>query len=258
MSRYLTPSKIGYLALISLYTDSVIPSTATVPILSFLVSQLLPSNVGLISTKSELSMYNVAFAINAFQEALIGHVSGIPGRTVWDLFLQKIWKIDSFDVLQTFFDGLSSLMQKTSEEKRNEIANGVDSKPTCILLGQVSPLGSFVRKAQLEFTRLPFHEGVSLWRTFVAYRAPTLSQWRRRNPSAGITSFDRNLHDAAMAREDPLAVLVYGGSKDRLPQLASTSTEDIEKLLDHQVENMQSRPIQYAQDFLTDQSRNTT
>ena len=165
------------------------------------------------------------------------YVSGIPGRTVWDLFLHKLWKINSFDALHVFFDALSSLLQKAHDREQRDVSEDkVDRSPNYTLLSQASPLGSFVRKAQLEFTRLPFHESLTLWKYFVTFRAPTLLEWKKRNPNAGSMSFDANLCDEDLDWETSLTDLIYGGSGHHV----AMSTEDVERLLHFQVDHMQS------------------
>lgn len=241
MSRYLTPSKVGLLALISLYTESVIPSKATIPVLSFLVSYLLPVNSTASHSKGELHPRKVPLTIEEFQRVTICHASGIPGRNVWDLLIHKLWKIDSCDALHVFFDTLSFLLKKTAEEQSKEVGDEVDLISNRILLSRVSPLGSFVRRAQVEFTRLPFHDGVALWKAFVSYRAPTFPQWKKRNPNAGNTNFDKNLHGNGLTWKDSLTNLIYGEFEhEGRQQEASISTEDVERLLEYQVEHMQS------------------
>ncbi|KAL6713553.1 APC5 protein [Lecanora helva] len=237
MSRYLTPSKIGLLTLISLYTESVVPSGATVAILSFLVSHLLPANSTVSNLRLGLHQQETVLDIDDFQRATISHISGIPGRTVWDLLLHKLWRIESFDALHVFFDTLSTLVQKAPEDR--ETAAAVDPNPHRMLLARTSPLGTFVRRTQLEFTRLPFHDALLLWKSFVAYRASTLLQWKKRNPTAGDTSFDANLRDDHLTWEDPLTSLVYGNVERGSSQRATVSTEDVEKFLDFQVDRMQ-------------------
>lgn len=241
MSRYLTPSKIGLLALILLYTDSVVPSTATIPVLSFIVSHLLP--VEFLSSRDDAKLPDRSFviSIDSFQKATITHPSGIPGRTVWDLLLKKFWEINSFDALHVFFDALSFLLEKQSGEGH---LDGQVASPKRILLSRGSPLGAFVRRSQLEFTRLQFHDGIILWKSFINYREPTLPNWRKRNPSAGKTSFDTNLLGHA---DDRLQEIVYGRSLIDPRGDASVSTDDIEKLLEYQIARMQSMPSQVFQ-----------
>lgn len=240
MSRYLTPSKIGLLALISLYTESVVSSAATIPVLSFLVSHILPVNSTASQNASSVQSNHIALTIEDFQKATISHVSGIPGRTIWDLLLNKLWKLNSFDALHVFFDSLSLLLQKTPEEHQQNAEDGIESNRNRIGLSRASPTGSFVRRAQLEFARLQFHDGVTLWRNFVAYRASTLPQWKKRNRAAGHISFDANLQEEHLDLGDRLTDVVYGGLAHGAKQDASISTEDVEKLLEYQIDQMQS------------------
>ena len=241
MSRYLTPSKIGLLALISLYTDSVVPSTATISVLSFLVSHLLPAEPPgagdeVISPHCELTI-----ALDSFREATIILASGIPGRTIWDLLLKKLWEINSFDALHCFFDTLPFFLEKTIEESQNAVEDkAANSKP--ILLSRVSPLGAFIRRAQLEFTRLQFYDGILLWKNFVSYRASTLHWWKRRNPAVGSSSFDSNLLEHSLELGGRLAELAYGDITDNARKEQMVSTDDVKKLLEYQVEQMQSTP----------------
>ena len=243
MSRYLTPSKVGLLALISLYTESVVPSAATIPVLSFLISQVLPVNSVTSRNDDLLRSRDISLTLDDFQKATINHISGIPGRTVWDLLLNKLWKINSFDALHVFFDTLSLLLQKTPEQLQNEAEDGADtdSNPNRMLLSRTSPLGAFVRRAQLEFTRLQFHDGLTLWKSFVAYRAPSLPQWKKRNQTAGNTSFDVNLQQDRLDLGDRLTEVAYGELRTEASQVAGVSTEDVEKLLEYQVDQMQSK-----------------
>ena len=235
MSRYLTPSKIGLLALTSLYTDSFIPSAATIHILSFIVSHLLP--VRSCQDTNSRSSSTLTLPIDSLQQSTIGHPSSIPGRTVWDLLLNSLWKINSFDALHLFFDDLSLLLENLHEGQDTQELNASRSRRT--LLSRSSPLGAFVRRSQLEFTRLQFHDGIALWKTFIAYRSPTIASWRRRHPGVSA-SIDVNLQEESRAPEKPVRNVVYGDI-DSLPlNHTNISTGDVENLLEFQVEQMQS------------------
>lgn len=240
MSRYLTPSKIGLLALISLYTDSVVPSTATIPILSFLVSHLLPVESSNSKDNQSTPIRSFVISIDHFQKATITHASGIPGRTVWDLFLKKLWEINSFDAFHSFFDNLSLLLEKTRGELLKTSEAGRSADPKRIILSRGSPLGAFIRRAQLEFTRLQFHDGIVLWKSFITYRGPTLALWKRRNPAAGRLSFDSNLQEEHHGLSSRLTALVYSDVVDETRTEASVSVDDMEKLLEFQFDQMQS------------------
>lgn len=240
MARYLTPSKIGLLALVALYTDSVVPTAATIPLLSFLVTHLLPSDAQKPLKRSHEPARKFAVVIDDFQRATITHASGIPGRTLWDLFLKKLWEINSLDALHVFFEALSLLLAKGREELQKDAEHGIVHATDSVLLSRTSPLGAFVRRAQLEFTRLQFHDRTTLWKAFVTYREPTLGMWKRRNPAAGKTSFDINLQEDNLLMMGRMIDVVYGDLADEERQAAEVSTDDVEKVLEFQVNEMQS------------------
>ena len=239
MPRYLTPSKISLLLLVSLYTDSVVPTAHTIPVLSFIVFHLNPqcSSAARVSSSNEFSS---DLEIEDFRKATVSLISGIPGRTIWDLFVKKLWEINSFDSLHQFFDSLSSILVKTREEARKDAEQNKSQSPNQTLLSRTSPLGAFVRRAQLEFTRLQFHDLITLWKNFVVYREPTMSMWRKRNPNAGKNSFDTNLIEGDLGSNERLARILYGDLPNQNGEDASICTDDVEKLLEFQVDQMQS------------------
>ncbi|MCJ1370130.1 anaphase promoting complex subunit 5 [Loxospora ochrophaea] len=238
MPRYLTPSKISLLLLVSLYTDSVVPTAHTIPVLSFIVFHLNPqcSSAARVSSSNEFSS---DLEIEDFRKATVSLISGIPGRTIWDLFVKKLWEINSFDSLHQFFDSLSSILVKTREEARKDAEQNKSQSPNQTLLSRTSPLGAFVRRAQLEFTRLQFHDLITLWKNFVVYREPTMSMWRKRNPNAGKNSFDTNLIEGDLGSNERLARILYGDLPNQNGEDASICTDDVEKLLEFQVDQMQ-------------------
>ena len=237
MARYLTSSKIALLALTAVYTDSAVPAAAAIPILSFLVSCLLPvppQAVELFKTSLRDSLVD----IELLEHTTIHHASGIPGRTVWDLVLKKLWALDSLDALHAFFEQLSLVLKKTPGDDGSHAASD-RPRNRQMLLSRTSPLGIFVRRAQLEFSRLQFHDTVNLWQSFVAYRSSTAPQWRRRNPSANM-SLDVNL-DGAWSSNTAVSLALDAGVGERMIKKSEEfSTDDVEKLLETQVNQMQS------------------
>ena len=237
MSRYLTPSKIGLLALISLYSESNVPSAAIVPILSFVISFLIP---GSSSEEHVGQSKDVSFSIEALQRATITHASGIPGRTIWDLLLKKLWETNSSDALYGFFDNLSFILARPRDDlSRDEQTSG----QKCILLSRTSPLGAFVRRSQLEFTRLQFHDVIGIWNNFIHFREPTFTFWKKRNPDARKGVVRLTLNEELLDPDSNLALLVDSVSlKEPLAKAtrAIYSTDDIEKLLEYQINQMQS------------------
>jgi anaphase-promoting complex subunit 5 len=236
MSRYLTASKIGLLSLISLYADSVVPADATIPILSFVIRHTLQKGGSL--DEQQTWDASPAAGIEQFQDATIGHASAIPGRSLWDLLLKKLWAINSFDALHAFFESLNQLLAKTREEQQREREVKPDRSPIHITLSRTSPVGIFVRRSILEFTRLPLHDGVTLWKTFVVYREPTLSTWKKRNPLAGRDSFDSTLNNDTSSK---VARILYGDLSSGIYNGAQSlaSADDAERILEFQIDRMQ-------------------
>lgn len=234
MSRYLTPSKVGLLALISIYVEGIVPTTATVPVLSFLISQLISTRDGGHTSVDRTR----ALSIGDFQNTLTGLPSAVPGRNVWDWFLKKLWEFDSFDSLHIFFDSLSYLLAKTREEPIREREHGIIEHSSLTRLSRASPLGIFVRRAQVEFTRLQFDDGILLWKSLLIFREPTRAIWRRRNPTAAKAGLDGNL---VTTTDLKLYNLLYGDVLDGSFNDTSVSLDDFEALLEFQIEQMQSK-----------------
>lgn len=264
MARYLTPAKIGLLALVELYTDEHVPSTAIIPVLSFITSRLLDPDPQSLTTAASIenrwqkaeSTVSLVIGIKDFEKLLSAHsvVVGLPGRKLWDTFLAKLWDINSLDALHEFFGRQSKCLVKTKEELRQlgiegDAAAQEQLKRAGTTLSRNSPLGQFVRRSQLEFSRLRFHDVTQLWTDFVQYRQPTAGYLRRRNPSFGRLSFDNVLMTGDQADWDPegvaaLTSVVYGDMvSSGTPSAIPVSTDDIELLLEFQIDQMQSQSI---------------
>jgi anaphase-promoting complex subunit 5 len=249
MSRHLTPAKIGLLALIELYVEEAVPNDAILPVINFISSQLLNCSLPGSSsadtkggwTKVESSI-GVILSIRDFERVLgpLAAVDRLPGRRLWDRFLEKLWGIDSLHALQEFFDHLPDYLARTKEELRRLGERGDEPHPG-IQLSRTSPFGAFLRRCHLEFLRLQFSNAADLWKAFVKYRQPTADHWRRRNPHYGRLSFDSVLMTGEHEwgdNTDELAVVAYGNMLLGTDQDDTTpvSTEDVECLIEGQVD----------------------
>ena len=234
MSRFLTPFKISLLAIISVYTEGVVPATATLPVLSFLVHHVLPFN-----SKSPplLEDQANAFSIQDLEDKLIDQPSGVPGRTIWDWVLKKLWGIDSFDSLHVFLDSFNDVLAKTRADVLRDRENGILPKDGGTRFSRTSPLGLFVRRTQVEFTRLQLDDCIALWKSFANYREPTRPMWQRRNPGAARAGLDANITGH---NEETIQNLLYGDATWN-QKLQSASNDDFEALLEFQIDKMQSR-----------------
>ncbi|PBP17126.1 anaphase-promoting complex protein [Diplocarpon rosae] len=246
MTRFLTPSKIGLLALIELYTEAVVPTTSTIPILSFILNQLLPS-----SLKSQLRDSNkpqtlpFILDLKSFETLLTTHpaASGLPGRSLWDHFLKKLWEIDSLDAVHEFFTKRTNLLAKTREEMRTDGEIGIPPpSEDMILLSRTSPFGSFIRRSKVEYERLAFSDALALWIAFTKWREESRKYWSQKNGGSGRWAGDRALEEGegewGSDATEMLELVAYGGLSIE-DQDGATSTDDVEKLLEFQVEQMQ-------------------
>lgn len=233
MSRYLTAAKLALLVLVSTYVAGVVPAKATVRVLSFLVAYLLPANF---NRDGQQYARNHLLTVEDFQNTLSGLQSGIPGRTVWDLFLKKLWEIESFDSLTAFFETVANSVAKTREQLARDREGTAPNEPGRIRLSRTSPLGIFVRRAQVEFTRLQFDDGLALWKAYAVYREPTRSAWRRRHPDVSqggfdvvsAAGFDKKVHNVSY--RDIISGVTH----------VLSSSDDLDALLEFQIERMQS------------------
>ncbi|KAK3695528.1 anaphase-promoting complex subunit 5-domain-containing protein [Podospora appendiculata] len=261
MSRYLTPAKIGLLALVELYIEGAVPNNAIIPVLGFISSHLLDRDLVAVSPspadrwKRADRIIGLVVSVKEFEQVLAPFAAAdrVPGRRLWDRFLEKLWGIDSLHGLQEFFDRLPKLLAKTKDELREMAAHG-QAPPSGTLLSRNSPFGVFVRRAHVEFARLQFHHTSELWQAFVKYRQPTASHWRKRNPHYGRLSFDSVLmtgehewgdHTEALAVAAYGNMLLVGDHDATLP----VSSDDIEALLEFQIEQMQKHGDRVPQDI---------
>lgn len=236
-SRYLTAQKISLLVLVKLYCSSVAPSSATIPILSFIVSHAIPPVQSHARARRPQENQDASFSIQAFEDVLQPHASSMPGQTLLDLFLKQMWGINSFDNLHDLFNNLSDLLVKSREEIEQDPAEQSSDR---IYLSKTSPLGAFVRRARLEFTRLQFDDAMKLWTAFITYRAPT-SHWSKRIAGLGSTKFDENVEKMDLRPGDELFEIAYGhlSLEDEGDQILST--DDYERLLDFQLDQLQRK-----------------
>ena len=238
MGRYLTPSRVGLLALLVVYTESVVSAEATIPILSFLASEVIPTS-GASRDEAPTTRNTLAGSTTDTIEHLSNHcASGIPGRTVWDLFVNQIWKIESLDALHVFFEDLPSLLQGHRRPNHNNDAS--QDRPRKIQLSRSSPMGLFTRRAHLEFTRLQFNDTVLLWQDFLEYRNPTFQQWRKRNPSVKGLYSGNDGSGLAVTSRFPMNLKLIPAKFEHKKHCVSSSSDDIEKLLEFQVHQIQS------------------
>ena len=248
--RYLNPAKICLLALIELYCEDAVGDEATLPVLEFITSHILPDNSLQPASASDKAdqIIDIVSSIAAFEQVLRPHGAavGMPGRSVWDVFLQRLWTIDSLHVLHSFLNARGALLEPTKEHLRRGYQDMLPLESAIVMrLSPGSPFAVFVSKAAFEFTRLRFQEMAALWKQFVVYRQPSAAYMRRRNRSFSRLSFDSVLlssepewggENTTRVAEVVYQDMVTGGEKAAIP----VTMDDMERLLDFQIDQMQS------------------
>lgn len=249
MTRYLTPWRISLLCLITVYTDGLVPNSSAIDVLSFLTAGLFP-----LDPADKQWEKHYLPRITEIEEVLSGHESSVPGRSLWDLFLKKIWSLNSLDALEVFFnDDLPSLLTKTREQLIQDRDNGLAPENEGMRLSRSSPLGAFVRRAYLEYTRLQFHDSVTLWSGFVKYRLPTYNMWARRNASDKHSPVDVNLQLHGFNSSAHLTHVVYGDIEDDVEDEGLVSVKDAERLIEFQIGELQRTSLVLSESaFLLD------
>lgn len=235
--RFLTAQKISLLVLVRLYCSSALPSSATIPILSFVLSHALSSSSSSarqhVARGSASADHDTTFSIDVFEDVLQGHASSMPGRTLLDLFLKHMWEMNSFDSLHELIDNLGELLATPPPTDAQE-----EVSPDRIYLSKTSPLGSFVRRARLEFTRLQFDDAMKLWSSFVRYRAPT-AQWTKRLAGIASSGVDRVATEMGLRPGDDLYEIAYGHLEDPEQEGEGLSADDLDRILDFQLDRLQ-------------------
>lgn len=238
MPRYLTAQKISLLVLVKLYCNSDFPPSAKIPILSFIVSFSIPPAVSYARAAHSSDEHSRSLSIEAFDNVLHSHASGMPGRTLMDVFLKHMWEINSFDALNDLFDNIDQLLVRPKQPSPDVSSEDLQDQ---VILSKTSPLGVFVRKTKLEFTRLQFDDSMKLWSEFIKYRAPT-SQWTKRLAGLASSGVDRNAAEMSLCPGDSLYDVAYGAlAKEGEDQ--NMSVDDFDRMLEFQLDKLQRESI---------------
>ncbi|RMY67274.1 hypothetical protein D0863_07903 [Hortaea werneckii] len=249
MPRFLTPGKICLLALIDTYLSGETASKARLAVLDFIASQIhAASRPGAdVPVLADSLCHDAAEMLRP----LSSWSSDKPGRTVYDVLLQRLWNIDTLDTLHVLFDGFSHLMSFVATS--NHVRRG---------LSRASPLGQFVRRCCVEFTRLQFTDFQALWHSFVIWRASTHEAWAHKNPNDAArlaAPAEEALHEAiaapvtdgrsaSVSAEDSETILTF--SIHQLQKLGTRLPNDVRGMLQTWIDNQLDSGTQSLQHFL--------
>ncbi|KAI5301793.1 anaphase promoting complex subunit 5 [Ascosphaera pollenicola] len=238
MSRYMTPSKIGLLCLVKIYAEDKISKAAVVPLLSLIMENLLPLEST--SHASPLKADATANTLTEQAERLLRHAStSHSNQTVYELFLSEIWGLQCLDSLEEFVDNMSLYVHRTREELIYERDHHIPPERTR-RLGRNFPLGAFIRKAQLEYSKLQFQEAAELWRGFMKFRMTTLQSMTSRQRKILSEFIDTDLLCVGPDLAKKLVNVAYGDLGDPQDNENILNGIDFERLFEFQVSQMQS------------------
>ena len=237
MARYLTSSKIALLYLICVHNDGLITTDAIGPVLSFLLSRVIPDNAPGLSF-SDADDRNV-IPLSVFEAFLALHASVKVGRSLWDTFLVYLWSADTANALHDFMTALPRLLSKSREQIQLDSSMVPEARPPAGKIVRTSPLGSFIRRCQLEWDRLHFEDTAHVWVDFVAYRAETGQAYDRKHAPDQRHSLDANLASFGIDANHPIAQIVYGRLESEEESSSGFSAFDVERLMEYQVSELQ-------------------
>ena len=245
MSRYLTASRIGLLNVALLYNEGQVPSSETVSLLSFLVPHIVSDGSKLDSPSLRRAGGDVK--IGDFETALLTIPSVVTGRNIWDLFLKKLWSIDCLHALNQLLSDALSIITKSRQQLQKERDDGLAPEPS-VRVSRTSPLGAFVRRIHLEYTRLHFSDAATIWQQFIKWRASTRLAFEKKNTCDGRSFIDLNLADLDISVTHPITEALYGSTEDvdedqERSMSKWISAYDAERLMEFQVSELQSRLI---------------
>ncbi|SMQ56195.1 unnamed protein product [Zymoseptoria tritici ST99CH_3D7] len=172
MPRFLTPARITLLVIIYLYQSDQVSTTSSRDVIYFIARRTALASeydAGTVDDRNALC----SSEIHSIAETLQQWSSRVPGRSMYDVLLQALWSLEGLDSLHT----LISQLRRTTETR-----GLTDEETGCRPVTPSSPLGQFLRRSHVEFTRLQFADSQNLWKAFAAYRAPTFDEWGARNP----------------------------------------------------------------------------
>ena len=167
MPRYLTPPKICLLVLVDLYIADQIPSSVKLNLLSFVATQInIQSDHDSSSIEEKFRL--TPLDLTTLSKTLSQWQSNIPGRSVYDILLKRIWELEELDSLHSLFQQFGELVAPSVVDSEDGTAPKVSRS---------SPMGQFIRRSCVEFTRLHFSDSKALWDSFASYRAPSCESW---------------------------------------------------------------------------------
>lgn len=171
MARYLTPAKICTLFVVESYLHLRKDPDVDAKLLDLITKHLVDgSTAEANSVPSGKLVLGPPADASKFAAPLASIPSNIPGRTYYDIFVQTAWMVADLDQLHQLFDRVYAILTPENPEDRK--------------VTPASPIGHFIRRCNVEWTRLRFSDSLALLNAYKTYIAPTWDSWARTQPEA--------------------------------------------------------------------------
>ncbi|KAI5295277.1 anaphase promoting complex subunit 5 [Ascosphaera acerosa] len=238
MAHFLTPAKLGLLCLAKLYAEGSCPKSSAVPVLSLLLTNLLPMEQTL-KCSGQVDVRRLSLVSQA-EEKLRDVASQHAGQSIYDVFLAELWNLRCLDSLEEFIDRMLLFVQKSRDELLVDRDNGQLGTDPQRVYGRTSPIGTLIRKCHLEYSKLQFQEAAELWRGFVQFRRQTLESMSQEQRAARQDALEDDLLLVGAEHAQKLASVVYRDMDSCQPTGIGAGSVDYEGLFEFQVQRMQS------------------
>ncbi|KAM0718071.1 hypothetical protein Q7P37_006403 [Cladosporium fusiforme] len=224
MARYLTPAKICTLILVESYLQNREDPESDVKLLEIITEQLIENTGNTSCSRESHSKTSVENIAGPPQDAsnlaapLSSIPSNFPGRTHYDDFVQTAWTVADLDQLHRLFDRAFAILTPENPEERK--------------VTPASPIGHFIRRCNVEWTRLRFADSLALLNAYKSYIATTWSSWARTQPEAAKSYVSRD------TGQDSVPLPVPAASSATAPMI---SNDDIDIALSISIHTLQKR-----------------
>jgi anaphase-promoting complex subunit 5 len=210
MARYLTPAKICTLIVVESYLQNRGTPDSDAKLLGLITQQLHP-------TVKHQESPGPSEDASAFAAPFVSIPSNFPGRTHYDDFVHAAWTVADLDQLHRLFDRIYTILTPEDPEERK--------------VTPASPIGHFIRRCNVEWTRLRFADSLALLNAYKSYIRPTWESWVRTQPEASGMYASRDSADSvpgAMSSASSAAAPMI--SSDDIDIALSTSIHSLQKL----------------------------
>ncbi|QIW99296.1 hypothetical protein AMS68_004814 [Peltaster fructicola] len=254
MARYLTPARICTLVLIEAYQNDEL--WANKPETSSTIFGVIARDCLQTSEHASLDLskaVEVPRNVLEYGKPLEGLDRNVPGRSWLSLLIKDLWTLHTIDELHELFHRCMQLLATASDHTNLE-----DERADPIT--RASPVGRFIRKCNVEFTRLQFAETLTLWHAFVAYREPSRAIWSHHYPaiaksmpasSVGQLGSSGGDHssDSILVGSDTIDTLLCA-SVSQLQKLGQRVPEQVKTKLGEWLSTQQASRMQYLHHFM--------